>query len=87
MCELKIKNLMKNSKKLLNILCHQKIHFFTMQKMKSFSIKTWSKIGVEIIKHNGKKWINEKYLEIALGYKNLVNKTQYYSDELKKKKI
>ena len=55
--------------------------------MKSFSIKTWSKIGVEIIKHNGKKWINEKYLEIALGYKNLVNKTQYYSDELKKKKI
>ena len=58
-----------------------------MQKMKSFSIKTLSKIGVEIIKHNGKKWINEKYLEIALGYKNLVNKTQYYSDELKKKKI
>ena len=55
--------------------------------MKSFSIKTLSKIGVEIIKHNGKKWINEKYLEIALGYKNLVNKTQYYSDELKKKKI
>ena len=54
--------------------------------MKSLSIKTWSKIGVEIIKHNGKKWINEKHLEIALGYKNLVKKTQYYSDELKKRR-
>ena len=54
--------------------------------MKSLSIKTWSKIGVEIIKHNGKKWINEKHLEIALVYKNLVKKSQYYSDELKKRR-
>ena len=51
-----------------------------MYKMKSFSIKTWNKIGVEEIKHNGKKWINERHLEIALGYKNLVNKSQYYYD-------
>ena len=51
-----------------------------MYKMKQFSIKTWSKIGVELIKYNGKQWINEKHLEIALSYKNLVNKTQYYSD-------
>ena len=86
MCEPKIKSLVKNSQKLLNILCHQKNHFFTIKKMKSLSIKTWSKIGVEIIKHNGKKWINEKHLEIALGYKNLVKKTQYYSDELKKRR-
>ena len=57
-----------------------------MYKMKSFSIKTWSKIGVEVIKYDGKKWINEKHLETALGYKNLVsNKTQYYSDKFKKK--
>ena len=27
-----------------------------------------------------------KYLEIALGYKNLVNKSKYYSDEFKKKR-
>ena len=53
--------------------------------MKSFSIKTWSEIDVEPIKCNGKKWINEKHLEAALGYKNFVsNKTQYYSDEFKK---
>ena len=55
--------------------------------MKSFSIKTWSKIGVEVIKYDGKKWINEKHLETALGYNNLVsNKTQYYSDEFKKRR-
>ena len=57
-----------------------------MYKKKSFSIKTLSKIDVEAIKHNGKKWINEKHLEKALGYKNLVNKTQYYSNELKKRR-
>ena len=58
-----------------------------MYKMKSFSIKTWKKIGVEAIKYNDKKWINEKNLETAIGYKNLVsNKTQYYSDEFKKRR-
>ena len=42
------------------------------------------KIGVEAIKYNDKKWINEKHLETALGYKDLVsNKTQYYSDGMK----
>ena len=55
--------------------------------MLTFSIKTWSKIAVEVIKYNHKKWINEKDLETALGYKNLVgNKTQYYSDEFKKRR-
>ena len=58
-----------------------------MYKMKSFSIKTWNKIDVEVIRHNGKKWINERHLEIALGYKNLANKSQYYSDEFQKDKI
>ena len=57
-----------------------------MCKMLTFSIDTWSEIGVEVIKHNNKKWINENNLETALGYKNLVgNKTQYYSDKYKKK--
>ena len=31
------------------------------------------KNDVEAIKHNGKKWINEKDLEKALGYKNLAS--------------
>ena len=47
--------------------------------MKPFSIKAWSKIGAEVIKHNGKKWINEKDLEIGLGYKNLVNNFNKFS--------
>ena len=57
--------------------------------MLTYSIKTWKKkIGVEAIKYDNKKWLNEKNWETALGYKNLVgNKTQYYSKEFKKKKI
>ena len=56
-----------------------------MYKMYTFSINPWSKIDLEAIKYNGKKWINEKDLEKVLGYKNLVsNKTQYYSNEFKK---
>ena len=56
-------------------------------KMKSFGIKKWSENGVEVIKYNGKKWISKKNLETALGYKNLIsNKTQYYSDEFKKRR-
>ena len=44
--------------------------------------------NIEAVKYNGKKWINEKDLEKALGYKNLAgNKTQYYSNEFKKKKV
>ena len=45
--------------------------------MYTFSINTWSKNDVEAIKYKGKKWINEKDLEKALGCKNLAgNKTQ-----------
>ena len=53
--------------------------------MKSCSIKTWNNNGVKAIKYDGKKWITEKHLETALGYKNLAsNKTQFYSDKFKK---
>ena len=58
-----------------------------MYKMHTFRIKIRSKISVEAIKHNDKKWINEKHLEKALGYKHLAgNKTQYYSDKFKKRR-
>ena len=41
-----------------------------MYKLLTYSIKTWKNIaGVEVIKYNGKKWINEKNLETALGCK------------------
>ena len=49
-----------------------------MYKMKPFSIKTWNDNGVEALKHDGKKWMNEKHLGTVFGYKNLTsNKTQY----------
>ena len=56
--------------------------------MLTYSIKIWrNTICVEVIKYNGKKWINGKNLETALGCKNLVgNKTQYYSEEFKKRR-
>ena len=53
--------------------------------MKSFSINTWSEIGVEVVKYNGKKWIIEKNLETALGYKNLETKLNIILTNLKKK--
>ena len=50
-------------------------------------MKTWSNNGVEAIKYDGKQWINEKHLETALGCKYLTSdKTQFYSDELKKRR-
>ena len=59
-----------------------------MCKVKSSNIKTWNTNSVEAIKYDGEKWINKKHLETALVYKNLVsNKTQFYSDEFKKKKM
>ena len=55
--------------------------------MYTCSINTLRKIDVEAIKYKGKKWINEKDLEKAPGWKNLAgNKTQYYSDEFKKRR-
>ena len=55
--------------------------------MYTFSINTWNKIDVEAIKYDGEKWINEKHLEKAVGYKNVAgNKTQYYSDEFKERR-
>ena len=59
-----------------------------MYKMLTYSIKTWRNIiGVEVIKYNDKKWINEKNLETALGCKNLAgNKTRYYSNEFRKRR-
>ena len=56
-----------------------------MYKMLIYSIKTRRKIDAEAIKYNDKKWINEKHLETALGYKNLVsNKTRFILMNLKK---
>ena len=58
-----------------------------MYQMLTFSIKTGTKTGVEVIKYNGEKWINEKHLETALGYKIwLVTKLSFTQINLKKRK-
>ena len=36
-------------------------------------MKTWNNNGVEAIKDDGKKWINEKRLQTALGFKKLAS--------------
>ena len=85
-----LKNIAKKKPKLLSTLRDKKKNklFLCIYKMLTFGIKTQSKIGVEVIKYNGKKWINEKRLETALCHKNLVgNKTQFYSDEFKKRSV
>ena len=77
---------MKKNQQLLNIYAIKNF-LLCIYKMNTFSINTWTKNDVEAKKHNCKKWINEKALEKALGYKNLAgNKTQYYSNEFKKRR-
>ena len=47
---------------LKNLSTLKKLFFCVcMYKMKSFSIKTWNNNGVEALKCDGKKWINEKH--------------------------
>ena len=59
-----------------------------MYKMLTFNIKTWSKTGVEVIKYNDKKRINQKHLETALGYKNwLVTKLGIILINLRKEDV
>ena len=67
-------------------MSQKKTNFFLcMYKKYKFSVNKWKQNNIEAVKYNGKKWINEKRLEKALGCKNLAgNKTQYYSNKFKK---
>ena len=85
MRELKTKNYVKNSKKLLNIL-HNQFFFFCMYKMDSFALLTanaWRKNGTEVIKYSGEIWINQGHLQEKRDLSNISDRTQYYSDEFK----
>ena len=80
---------MKNSEKVLSILCHQKNLFFflCMYKMDSFALFTanaWRKNDVEVIEYGGKIWINQGHLQEKLDIANIADRTQYYSDEFLK---
>ena len=39
--------------------------------MNKITKETWGKNGVEVIVFNGKKWLNEKHIEIQLQHSNL----------------
>ena len=82
----KSKTQMKNSEKVLSILCHQKNLFFflCMYKMDSFALFTANaqrKNDVEVIEYGGKIWINQGHLQEKLDIANIADRTQYYSDE------
>ena len=69
---------------LLSILCHQKKNCVCIKRTHLASKHGGN--DIEAIKYNVKKWINEKDLKKALGYKHLAgSKTQCYSSEFKKR--
>ena len=47
--------------------------------------KAWRKNGVEAIDCSGKIWLNQGYLQEKLDIRNISDRTQYHSDEFKKK--
>ena len=50
-----------------------------------FTAKAWRKNGVEAIDCSGKIWLNQGYLQEKLDIRNISDKTQYHSDEFKKR--
>ena len=61
------------------------IFLFCMYKMTEITKQTWEKDGVEVIFFKGKKWLNEKHIEIQLEHSNLPTITNKYPLKLKKK--
>ena len=88
MCELKTKNYVKNSQKLLNIQAIKKIYFlvciYKMDSFALFTVNTWRKNDVEAIEYSAKIWINQSHLQEKLDIANISNRTQYYSDKFTK---
>ena len=47
--------------------------------------EAWKKNGAEVIRFNGKKWLNKKHIEEQLEHSNLAAVTLQYSSDLRKK--
>ena len=61
--------------------------FLWIYKIDSFALFTanpWRKNGVELIEYGSKIWINQGHLQEKLDLSNISDRTQDYSDELKK---
>ena len=84
-----VKNIVKNSRKLLNILRHQKNVFVCvcMYKMVNIDKETYENNNIEaIVDGIGKLWLNEKHIEEKLGHKNLPVITNKYDQVYKKRR-
>ena len=53
--------------------------------MFTFTIRTWIDNGVEAIKSDHKKWINQMQFGNGIGHSYIASITQYYSSQYKKK--
>ena len=67
------------SKKFNFFLCIYKMDSFTL-----FTANAWRKNDVEVIEYGGEIQINQGHLLETLGIANVVDRTQYYSDNFKK---
>ena len=75
-----VKNSLKNSQKLLNILRHLKTFFCVcMYKMVNINKETYENNNIEaIVDGVVKLWLNEKHTDEKLGHKNLSLITNKY---------
>ena len=53
--------------------------------MFTFTIRTWIDNGVEAIKSDHKKWINQMQFGNGIGHSYMASITQYYSSQYKRK--
>ena len=88
MCELKTKNSVKNSQKVLNIYAIKKnILCVYSYKMVEISKKTYENSDIEVIVQGiGALWLNEKDIEQKLGHKNVPVITNKYDPIFKKRR-
>ena len=75
-----LKNIVKNNRKSLNILCHHKVLVFCVRMYKMndsfalFTAETWEKMMLKL-EYSGEIWINKKILEKKPDIANIADRT------------
>ena len=54
---------------------------YKMDTIALFTANAWRKKDAEVIEYGGKIWINQGHIQEKLDIANIVDRTQYYSDE------
>ena len=57
-----------------------------MNTLTLFTAKTWKKNRVEAIENGGKIWISQGHTQEKLDIATIADRTQYYSDQFKKRR-